>query len=282
MYQLSQPTAELAPFIERYWFVHADATRPLDLTVDVFVDARADLVFNFGVPYSRQVLGEPAIVQKESNLDAQRTRPITIAQKGAIVITGVRFHTAGLSPFVGGAVSEWTDRVVPIAEVFGPEVEAVSDGLRATGADVRAQTAMLDAWLGKRLALTPQKQLVQTLKSKIETEGGQVRMRELSESASISIRQLDRLFKAHVGVGPKTFARIIRFQRGLSMLTRDPGCTLADVAAACGYYDQSHFVREFRQYAGVAPRAQVGYFPSDAPTDFSPNLVQFVQARREK
>jgi AraC-like DNA-binding protein len=49
-----------------------------------------------------------------------------------------------------------------------------------------------------------------------------------------------------------------------------------------GYYDQPHFVREFKRFAGSAPKHRVGYFPADVPTDFSPNLVQYVQDSRPR
>jgi len=279
VYQLSKPAAHLSPYVEHYWFVTATEAAPFDLRVDVYVDARADLIFNFGVPYTRTVLGERPRLQQASNLDAQRTQPLQIAQQGAVDIVGVRFHTAGLSPFVSLPVVHWTDRVVPLEQVFGAEVASVEREI-ATAKSPAEKTAILDAFLGRRLRLTPAKETAQTLKARIEAEGGQGRMDELCDAAGVSIRQLDRLFRSHVGFTPKAFARIVRFQRALSLLRTDPGCTLAAVGAACGYYDQPHFVRDFKAYAGVAPRAQVGYFPAGGPADFSPNVVQFVQDPR--
>lgn len=281
MYQLSKPAAHLAPYIEHYWFVSATEATPFDLRVDVYVDARADLVFNFGVPYTRTVLGERPRLHQASNLDAQRSRPIQIAQQGAVDIVGVRFHTAGLSPFVSLPIVHWTDRIVPIDQVFGVDVLPVEEALRRANGTAE-KTQILDAYLGRRLQLTPAKESVQVLKARIEAEGGRVRMDELCEAGRINIRQLDRLFRSHVGFTPKTFARIVRFQQALSLLRTDPGCTLAAVGAACGYYDQPHFVRDFKTYAGVAPKAQVGYFPADGPADFSPNVVQFVQDPRRE
>lgn len=278
MYQLSSPAPALSPFIEHYWFVSATEARPFDLRVDVYVDARADLVFNFGAPYTRTVLdGRTApLEQLASNLDAQRTRPIRIAQRGAVEIVGVRFRTAGLSPFVSQPVDGWTDRVVPLDEAFGADGPAVEAALRAASSR-EARTELLDAFFGARLAQTPAHATVQALMTRIERAGGDVRMADLSAEGRVPIRKLDRWFLRHLGFSPKAFARIVRFQRALTMLKTDPGCTLAAVGAACGYYDQPHFVRDFKQYAGVAPSARVGYFPADGPDDFSPNVVQFVQ-----
>lgn len=277
MYSLGQPAATLSPYIENYWFLQTGAQAPFALSVDVFVDARADLIFNFGDPYTRTRIGEPPRSYLDSNLDAQRSYPIKISQKGAMHVAGVRFHTAGLAPFVTPPVQRWNNRIVPIAEVFGPSVGAVEQELRAAGADLGAQARILDAFFLGRLRTTPGQQTLHRLKSKIESAGGLCRIDELCELGSIAIRQLDRLFRDYVGFSPKTFARIVRFQNALLLLKGHPGCTLADVAAQCGYYDQSHFVRECRTFAGVVPSAQVGYFPAGAPADFSPNLVQFLQ-----
>jgi AraC-like DNA-binding protein len=280
MYTLREPAAPLRSFVEHYWFVHATESAPVDLSVDVYVDGRADLIFTFGAPYTRRVLGEAPHRVGTSNLDAQRLRPIRIEQRGAVVVSGVRFRTAGLAPFVSMAVDACTDRVVPLAEVFGPEALAVEKRMGAAIEDVAEQTRVLDDFLGRRLDVGPGVRRVQALKTRLEDAGGLLRMDELAAEAGLSGRQMDRLFRTHLGFGPKTFARNVRFQRGLALLRTDPGCTLADVGVACGYYDQSHFVREFRRFAGVPPRARVGYFPADGPADFSPNVVRFVQDPR--
>jgi AraC-like DNA-binding protein len=282
MYEIGRPHAELVPHIESYWFVSAEGGEPVELSVDVFVDLRADLVFNFQAPYTRTVLGKRPRRISQSNLDAQRIRPIRIEQKGDVRISGVRFHVAGLAPFVSKAVDRWSDRVVPIASVFGKEIIALAKELRAAGTDPAAQTKLLDAFFLRRLELGRPRQLVQEIKTEIEAEGGLERVSELCARAGISRRQLDRLFRSHLGFNPKTFARVVRFQRALARLRSDPGCTLAELAAECGYYDQPHFVREFKALAGSPPRTRVGYFPPEAPNDFSPNLVRFVQDPRPK
>ncbi|MFO0615552.1 MAG: helix-turn-helix domain-containing protein [Polyangiaceae bacterium] len=276
MYQLAFPAPALAPFIESYWFVFKTDEVPVELSVDVFVDLRADLVFNFGAPYSRAVHGERPRLIRASNLDAQRIRPIRIEQRGDVLISGVRFKSAGLSPFVTKAVDAWSDQVVPVPAVFGKPGHALEAALRRAGADRAAQTQLFDAFFLERLSLTPAKQTLHTLKTAIEAEGGLERMDELCARTGVPPRQLDRLFRAHLGFPPKAFARVVRFQRALTRLKRDPGCTLAAVAAECGYYDQPHFAREFKALSGTAPSARVGYFPEGAPSDFSPNLVQFT------
>ncbi len=282
MYTLKRPHETLQPYIEHYWFVYAPPGRTFELMVDVFVDGRADLVFSFGAPWTRTPVGGRARLVRGSVLDAQRLAPIQVRQKGRVVLAGARFRAAGLAAFVSAPVHAWTGRVVPVAAVFGRGVARLSRALDQAAGDDAAQAALLDAFFRERLDVTDGKRTLWSLVSAIVEAGGLLRMDDLCRAHGVPIRQLDRLFRAHVGMTPKTFARIVRFQSALAQLTCDPGCTLADVAARCGYYDQPHFVREFKRFAGAAPKDRVGYFPSEAPTDFSPNLVQYVQDRRRK
>ncbi|HMV70392.1 MAG TPA: helix-turn-helix domain-containing protein, partial [Myxococcota bacterium] len=80
-----------------------------------------------------------------------------------------------------------------------------------------------------------------------------------------------------VGLSPKVIARITRFQAALRSLMRDPGVSLADVALEAGYFDQAHFIRDFRRMTGGVPRGYRGYYPEAGPYDFAPNVVAFVQ-----
>jgi AraC-like DNA-binding protein len=82
---------------------------------------------------------------------------------------------------------------------------------------------------------------------------GRGRMDDLARHVALSGRQLTAVFRAEVGHGPKTVARLMRFEHARDRLAR--GERLADVAQACGYYDHAHLDREFREYAGTSPTA---------------------------
>jgi hypothetical protein len=99
MYKLAVPHPDLLPFIENYWAVSVSPGETVDLRVNVYVDARADLVFNFGDAYLRGTIGQHPVTYSASNLDAQRDMPITIVQRGAVAIVGARFRTVGVAPF---------------------------------------------------------------------------------------------------------------------------------------------------------------------------------------
>ncbi len=277
MYQLSVPHAALQPYIEHYWHVFATPEQPFDFSVDVFVDLRADLIFNFGAPYHRTANDNTRVRVTHSNLDAQRLHPIRIEQRGAVVVTGARFRTGGLMPFVRHPLNEWTDRIVPLDEAFGDDARDLEATLLDAGAHIAPQTQALDAFFAARFSLTPHMELVLRLKSLQEHHGGSLRIDHLADMGNTTLRTVDRLFRRHIGVSPKTFARVTRFQRSLNRLKTDPGVSLGSVATECGFADQSHFVRDFKRFTGVAPSRQLGYFPPGAPVDFSPNVVRFVQ-----
>jgi AraC-like DNA-binding protein len=277
VYRLSTPHPSLHPFIEHYWHVFATPERQFELTVDVFVDLRADLILNVGAPYHRTALHGTRQELRHSNLDAQRLYPIRIEQRGAMVVSGARFRMGGLMPFVTTPLHEWNDRTLNLDDAFGMDARALEHTVRMSGPEIGPQTAALDDFFRSRLTFTDAMALTLQLARAIEGSGGLRRIEELSAHAGASQRQIDRLFRRHIGVGPKTFARVTRFQRSLHRLKTHPGVSLGTVAADGGYADHPHFVREFKRFAGVPPSHKLGYFPPGAPNDFSPNLVQFVQ-----
>jgi AraC-like DNA-binding protein len=273
VYRLCPPAAALAPYIESYWAVSAD-DGPVDLAVNVFVDGRPDLIFNFGAPYVREVIGGGAVEHAASNLDAQRTVPIRIVQRGQVRIFGVRFRLGGLGVFVRSPLRGFTNQTPSPEAVFGPTVTALEALLAgASGLDEAARA--LDAfWLGRFRRDAAREAFEVALQRLVETEG---RAAVGEVAASVGARQLDRLFARHLGLPPKVVGRILRFQSALRALMHDATVGLADVAYRAGYFDQAHFIRDFRVMSGGVPRGYRGYFPPSAPTDFSPNVVVFVQ-----
>lgn len=276
MYVLRKPAESLRPYIEHYWFVSQAPGEIVDLRVDVFVDARADLLFNFDAPYQREVIGGATVERAHSNLDAQRLAPIRIIQRGSVRIAGVRFHLGGLAPFARDLLAPFTDLTPAPDLVLGPEVLALEAALRDDpGPDEAA--ALLDAFFLERFAAGPGHATFVRALDTLRASGGRASVADLADAAGVSERQVERLYARHLGIPPKMVGRVVRFQGALRSLMADPGCPLGEIAAGAGYYDQAHFIRDFRLFSGGVPRGYRGYYPPEGPADFAPNVVAFIQ-----
>ena len=111
---------------------------------------------------------------------------------------------------------------------------------------------MLSKELAERLPASPD---VSWAWRRLTEAEGCVRIGELTEELRCSHRHLTTRFREQLGLAPKAFAKILRFDRAVCRLRREGGESLAQIAHECGYYDQAHFNRDFRQFAGVTPTA---------------------------
>lgn len=276
VYELRTPAPPLQRYIEHYWFVNPTDDAPVDLRVDVFVDARADLIFNFGAAYLRDVLGGSTSEHARSNLDAQRLVPIRIRQRGLVRISGVRFRLGGLGAFVRRPLRPCTGLTLEPQVLLDSAVMSLEGELGRTN-DLDTQAGLLDAFFLDRLLPGGSYATFQrVLEALVASEGG-ASIQALVSDTGVPDRQVDRLFARHLGVAPKTLMRVLRFQRALAALMHDPACSLADVASRAGYFDHSHFIKDFRRMSGGVPRGYRGYFPPAGPDDFAPNVVVFLQ-----
>ena len=216
-----------------------------------------------------------------TNFDAQRLVPIRIHQRGAVRTCGVRFRLGGVGVFTRAGLRPWTGRTPAPHEVFGATATDVEAALLSSP-DADTSAHQLDAWLLGLLRLDDGRDVFEDALAAVVDAVGAGRVTDAAVTAGVSARQVERLFARHLGVAPKTVARVVRFQSALRALMRDPGCPLADVAVTAGYFDQAHFVREFRRMTGGVPRGYRGYYPPDGPHDFAPNVVAFVQDTRRR
>jgi AraC-like DNA-binding protein len=145
---------------------------------------------------------------------------------------------------------------------LGGEVVALEDALGAHAVELEerlaeaptwaARFALLDALFARSLAdAPPAPRDVRWAWQRLRQTGGALRIEELARELGWSRRHFAHRFKTQVGVAPKTAARLMRFERASRRL--HAGQTLADVAFECGYYDQPHMNREFREFAGRTP-----------------------------
>ena len=95
--------------------------------------------------------------------------------------------------------------------------------------------------------------LISFLLEKINASCGEIRVQELADETGYSTRHVSNVFKKYVGISPKLFSRIVRFQRSFSLLRLQKKPTFADLAQDAGYYDQAHFINEFKEFSLNTP-----------------------------
>jgi transcriptional regulator GlxA family with amidase domain len=101
-------------------------------------------------------------------------------------------------------------------------------------------------------------QAVEAAVARLVADRGQTRLAALATTAELSEGQLERRFRSAVGIGPKTLARLVRFQEVYRRLGDKAPAGWAEIALDCGYFDQAHLLRDFRELAGSPPGRLLG------------------------
>ena len=209
-------------------------------------------------------------------ISGMRTRFIVIEAAPGSSMAVIRFRPGGAFPFLGCAAEALTDAVESLDDVLGAAGASLRDRI-LEAATLELKMAAVDAWLLERARgrLEPNP-IVEYVTGRLFAPGG-VRIADLVEEVGYSQRHLLGMFRRWVGLTPKQYGRVRRFQQVLTHVTRSarssdlaedlalrggpPGePDWADVAALHGYYDQSHLVRDFREFAGLTPGAYVAAF----------------------
>lgn len=92
------------------------------------------------------------------------------------------------------------------------------------------------------------------IRDKIIDSAGQISLESISSETQYSTRYLSSVLSDKVGVCPKTFSKIIRFQNAVQLIDSDPNMNLTQISNINGYYDQSHFIKDFSKYMGMTPK----------------------------
>jgi AraC-like DNA-binding protein len=169
---------------------------------------------------------------------------------------GVHVELPALAAYTlfGLPINELTDELVELPALLGPDTAELVERL-ASARTWRGAFAMLRATLVRRMTRGPQPTpAVAWVWQQLRATHGLARIDQLVHSTGVSHRHLAVRFREQVGMTPKAFARVLRFEHSLTLLRQD-GASLASVADTAGYYDQSHFNRDFRAMAGASPSA---------------------------
>jgi AraC-like DNA-binding protein len=256
-YKEYQPARPLRTVINCFWSIEQDPedlpSGSWDRTVP---DGSLELVLHLADPMIRKPLHGEAAPESRCILIGQMTEPYLVGANGPARMLGVRFFPHTGYRFLDGPVAGFNDRSVDLDSILPRGARLPLERIGDTGR-TRGAIRILEGWCMDRLhvhSLSTRDRYFSFACRTILHGRGAIAIGDLSRQLGISNRYLERLFLDRGGISPKLFARIIRFQHALGFLSSREPPGLAAIAQEAGYFDQSHFVREFRRFAGVAPR----------------------------
>jgi AraC-like DNA-binding protein len=244
------PSPALRPFVDRLWTLEAPAgSGDAD---PVLPDGHVEIIVHAGDPFCEIVNGRRHR-QSPVLLAGQLTRSVRLAPDGATLVAGARLHPNGAHALLGVPQRHLTDRVVDLSTAHRRLARILMDD--ATGRDGRESlVAALDRALVRITPPAAPRSPAAHAIGLAMSRRGLVQVGDLARAVGVSDRQLQRHFHDEVGMPPKRWLRVLRFQEVLRRLRgQSEDVTWTDIAATCGYYDQSHFVHDFRSFTGQAP-----------------------------
>ncbi len=166
---------------------------------------------------------------------------------------GVRFRPGTFRAFLGGPVRDIADRVVPLADVFGPAAATAAESVQTAGGDAQMAGAIDNLLIANPVTLSPAAREAAEAVESIARDPEITRVAQLCADTGLTTRSIQRVFAEHVGVPPKWAIRIYRLNDAAQRLVTEGQPDYAGLAVRLGYSDQSHFIRDFRTVTGQSP-----------------------------
>ena len=256
-YQTFEPTKNLNPFVKCYWILES----PKDENPErqkIVPDGCMEMIFHYGDLYKQHLSSEKSIIQPRSFVFGQLSEPLEIEPTGKIGIFAVRFHPDGFIPFSNQPIKNLENKANDLEHIFGDLALELSKKI-INSKTTTERIAIIEDFLMKYLANT--ETIDRVIKISLETMlnvNGQLTVNNLTDQIKVDTRKLQRKFASTIGLSPKQLAKIFRLQAALKKLSSDQKTKLVTAAHDSEYYDQSHFIKDFKEFTGQTPKEFYG------------------------
>ncbi len=246
-FQILQPSALLAPYVKHYWFLTADSG--LQASERVIPNGLMSLMFHRG---ERLFSSSSKQLQPRAFLSGQGTGFTDLFYSGHIDLISVVFQPVGAKAFFDLPLMELNGQSIAVDDLSDPQLLELKKRLFDT-VDIHVCVLWIERFLLNRLVTLATHNLKRIHAVLQSIYSGQQNMGALAKTACLSYKQFKRIFAEYVGANPKDYLRVVRFQKALHVLQMQPAIPPTHLAYECGFYDQSHLIKEFKAFSGYTP-----------------------------
>jgi AraC-like DNA-binding protein len=267
-YQEICPSNILSEYVQCYFTCETDIAVVAE--DKIFATGVIEIMFNLGSDGPQKLVNgglksEPAI-----QLWGQTIQPFTFASYGRHEMLGIRFFTHTAAFFFEEPIAEFNNQVIDFNDVAGTDTRMLHDRL-LEAKTLNSRIVLLEQFLLRRLARSGAKlnklKLVNSIMQELTNDYFLENINFVASRYGMSSRYLQTIFLTYSGLSPVLFAKIARFQKSLHLVVGN-NLPLTAIAHHCGYYDQSHFIKDFKFFTGSTPSR----FSPESSTDLFVSL----------
>lgn len=249
IYKQKEPVQELAGVIKSFWMIDSEG----DATIrqeKIIPDGYPEMIFHYGDPFRARIPNEWSVQQKDL-LAGQISNYFFLENTGRVGMFALKFQPWALRKLFSIKIANYTDTVLPIDLKVSSTIQAIKHvAIRPSSFDEK--TAAIENILLDFVKPGSTKSKGELATALIIHHKGAITLQQVQEQIGISERSLERYFKEYIGLSPKFYCRIIRFAYIFSLVNQGT-IDWSDVSFLAGFYDQSHFIKNFKEFTGEEP-----------------------------
>lgn len=257
-YQTFEPSEDLSSLIKCYWTLEVSAEYNSEKQ-RIVPDGCMELIFILGDDIKRYTSENEFIVQPRAIVVGQITEPFIIQPVGYVHCFATRFYPYGVSNFIKTPLKNLENKETPITELFGKSTADELEQKIIQATDTQQRIEIIETFLLDKL--NEKSTIDNIVKSTVDvlfaTSGTSPIKAILKEDLS-KRRQLERNFLKQIGISPKQLGKVVRLQTALKLLLGQKTETFTEIAYESEYYDQNHFIKDFKEFTGLTPKEFLG------------------------
>lgn len=253
-YQTYEPHSDLKSLVSCYWTLDVPK-QPEPQKQRIVPDGCIEMAFILGDDIKRFTSENEFILQPRAMILGQTIEPFYIVPTGFVKTFAVRFYPYGFTNFASKPISNLANKETPIIQLFGIKDANDLEQKIIKAKNTEQRIDIIEKFLLNRLNDDNMiNTIVKNTVDSLLSANGSISIHSILKDNLSKRRQLERNFKKQIGVSPKQLGKVIRLQTALKMLLNQKSENLTDIAYKSDYFDQAHFIKDFKEFTGINPK----------------------------